>query len=52
MTTNECYEVNITIFAKNEYNGDIAGTIRTCGNDGEMTDTIRPKVLTLVHIKV
>ena len=34
------------------YNRDITDTIRTCGYDGEKTDTIRPKVLTPVHFQM
>ena len=47
VTNKECYVLDffcIRFYLKSEYNGDETDTIRNCGYDKDITDTIRPKV--------
>ena len=58
MTTTESYVVDYNdlfvdfSFSKVGMIGNITETIRTCGYNWEITDTIPPKVLTPVHFQM
>ena len=59
MTTKESDVVNLkhplssSFVLKSGYNEDIKDTIHTCGINGDIADTIRPKVMTwYVHFQM